>query len=366
MKNCVNTWLVGLMSLGATLANGQTAAIEETNNAPRISLELPSAETHNRIALSYRMGLNISVDFRRLGGLALSDPGPASGGAVNRNYDDGYNRVDSSGNAGGYTWYWGYQSPQSVQGGNLVLQSYSSPANAVSNDRQDDPQHGLEISYSRELYRKKSWRAGLEGAFGYSLISIADSHNLRANVYRTNDSFALGGVVPPQAPYNGTFQGPGPVISSTLTPADRTVDVLPGAATVTGSRTIDSDLFTIRLGPYLEVPLNEKFSLLFGGGLAMLWAQTDFSFREDVTISDPTYGVVLNSGRRTGSGSQTDFLVGGYVSGTISYAITREISAFGGIQYQMAGHAVDTARGRQSILDVGNSLFATFGIAYNF
>jgi hypothetical protein len=365
MKNCAKTWLIGFMVLGAAFAKGQTAP-EETNNAPRISLELPPAETHNRLALSYRMGLNISVDFRRLGGLALSDPGPTSGSAVNRNYDDGYNRVDSSGNAGGYTWYWGYQSAQSVQGGNLVLQSYSTPANAASNDRQDDPQHGLELSYSRELYRKKSWRAGLEGAFGYSLISIADSHNLKANVFRTNDSFALPGIVPPQAPYNGTFTGPGPVISSTMTPANRSVDVLPGAATITGSRSIDSDLFTIRLGPYLEVPLDDKFSLIFGGGLALVWAQTDFSFRENVTISDPTYGVTLNSGQRSGSVSQTDFLVGGYVSGSLAYAITREVSVFGGAQYQMAGHAVNTAKGKESVLDLGSSLLITFGIAYSF
>src|ERR1700730_3878686 len=43
----------------------------------------------NRLGLSYRMGLNISVDFRKLGGLALSNPGPATGNTVNRNYDNG-------------------------------------------------------------------------------------------------------------------------------------------------------------------------------------------------------------------------------------------------------------------------------------
>src|SRR5262249_36267270 len=71
--------------------------------------------TQNRIGLNYRMGLNITVDFRKLGGLALSDPGPATGGAVSRNYDNGYNRVDSSTNAGGVTWNWGYEHSQSVQ-----------------------------------------------------------------------------------------------------------------------------------------------------------------------------------------------------------------------------------------------------------
>src|SRR5690242_3901630 len=76
-----------------------------------VNLEPAAPEFKNRIGLSYRMGLNITVDFKKLGGLGLSNPGPATGGAVNRNYDNGYNRVDSSGNAGNQTWYWGYSSP---------------------------------------------------------------------------------------------------------------------------------------------------------------------------------------------------------------------------------------------------------------
>ena len=37
-----------------------------------------------------------------------NDPGAATPG-TDHNYDDGYNRVDSSGNAGGMTSDWGYQ-----------------------------------------------------------------------------------------------------------------------------------------------------------------------------------------------------------------------------------------------------------------
>ena len=37
-----------------------------------------------------------------------SDPGPPTGHAVNRTYDDGYVLVDSTGNSFGLTWNWGY------------------------------------------------------------------------------------------------------------------------------------------------------------------------------------------------------------------------------------------------------------------
>src|SRR5256885_9408406 len=82
--------------------------------------------------------------------------------------------VDSSTNAGGVTWYWGYEHSQSAQGTNLVLNSYSTPANATSKNREDDPQHGLELTYSRELLRGKWWHFGAEGGLGYSPISVID------------------------------------------------------------------------------------------------------------------------------------------------------------------------------------------------
>src|SRR6188768_2236166 len=75
-----------------------TLAASAATNDVNLPLETkPIAK--NRISLSYRMGLNIKADFRRLGGFdAATDPGPDSGAAVDRNYDNGYNRVDITGN----------------------------------------------------------------------------------------------------------------------------------------------------------------------------------------------------------------------------------------------------------------------------
>src|SRR5215213_9419437 len=87
----------------------------------------------NRIGLGYRMGMNIKVDFKKLGGFAaISDPGPALG-IANRSYDNGsYNLVDSSTNGGGLTWYWGYEDPGQLQGGALIMESASAPNNVTS------------------------------------------------------------------------------------------------------------------------------------------------------------------------------------------------------------------------------------------
>ena len=97
-----------------------------------------------------------------LAALAQSDPGPATGGGINRSYDDGYVFVDSTGDSSGYTSDWGYQNASQIQGDFLVFHSES---------------------------------------------------NLDANTIQLiTDTYDLGNLMPPPAPYSGTFSGLGPVM----------------------------------------------------------------------------------------------------------------------------------------------------------
>ena len=80
------------------------------------------------------------------------NPGPASGGA-DHTYNDGYVLVDSSGNAGGLTWNWGYQNASQVVGPNMqfnAIQS-SSPSGSAVNEVSDNPQYGAELTYQRVM-----------------------------------------------------------------------------------------------------------------------------------------------------------------------------------------------------------------------
>jgi hypothetical protein len=368
----MRTHALGFSMIAVTLFASPLAWAQTPDSAlPSVQLEPVLADKLNKISLSYRMGMNITVDFKKLGGFpALSDPGPATGSAFNRSYDNGsYNRVDSSGNRGGTTWYWGYESASQLQGNSLTMESSSSEANAVSKNRENDPQHGLELSYSRQLYRHKDLRIGLESAFGYTLVDVADTHTVFGTVNRITDAFVIpGGVsVVPSAPYHGTFSGPGALMSSA---PERNTTVISHDSVITGERKIDSDVFTLRLGPCLQVPVYKDLSFLLGGGLTLLAANTEFSYHETVTLSDT--GQV--SGPRSSSGSQTDFLVGGYVSGTISYAITREVGIFAGVQFQSAGRSVTDSRlvnhqsvtQKESILDFSQSILLVFGLSYSF
>jgi hypothetical protein len=365
MKRFRSIQLVALSAASVTaIARAETPPVLG-EPVPLIQLEAPQPH-RNRISVSYRMGLNITADFKKLGGFtALSNPGSAAGGAVDRTYDNGYNRVDVTGNNHGpgfenTTWNWGYSDPSSIQGNTMVLSSSSSPATASSKNNSDDPQHGFEITYDRELLQKGAWKFGVEGAMGYTRISISDSHRLTATVNRITDTFSIGsGVVVPPAPYSGTFNGPGPVIGSE--PGQRTTSVVSSSTdTIVGERSFDADVFGFRLGPYAEVPLNDKFSLLFSGGLYLAVGNSEFKFHETVTIEG------VGTETHSGSSSQTDFLVGGYIGGNVEYALTTDVGLFVGAQFQSAGQTVNKSKGKEAVLNMGESVVVTFGVSYSF
>src|SRR5215216_753312 len=97
------------------------------DDALGVKLEAPPKPTKNRFGVSYRMGFNFTADYKNLGKTRPpgAGPGPATGGQVDRFYDDGYNRVDVSGNNDNETWFWGYKNASQVQDGTLVMHSTS-------------------------------------------------------------------------------------------------------------------------------------------------------------------------------------------------------------------------------------------------
>jgi hypothetical protein len=346
----------------ATLVQGQTPAAE--SSIPVAILEPPNAPRH-RFTLSYRMGLNITADFKRLGGFTpLSNPGAAAGGAEDRTYDNGYNLVDITGNDHGpgfenTTWNWGYSDPGAVQGNTMVLSSSSSPSDRVSKNNTDDPQNGLEVGYSRQFWQNGKWRFGLEGALGYTQLSVHDSHVLNGTIITTTDTFVIpDGVVLPPTPYAGTYEGPGPVISSD--PFQRETVVTTETTTITGRRKLESTVYGLRLGPYAQLPLNDRFSLFINTGLYLAVGDTRFTFNETVVVDD------VGTQSRAGSGSQTDFLVGAYFGGNIEYALTEEVGLFVGAQFQTAGRSINQEDGKTAILDMGQAVIVSVGASYSF
>ena len=339
----------------------------DTTSTPAISLESPAAESPNRFGLAWRMSFNVQLGFKNVGAFAArTDPGPATGSGVDRTYDDGFNRVDITGNnhGSGYantTWYWGYDSESQVQPStsnpqSVVMHSSSSSGTDLS-DRSDDRQPGVEFSYNRELLRRDHWRLGLEGVFGYTDLTVEDNAAAITDVSQLADSYSVpasssGQYLPPPG-RNATSEGPGSVISSSPT---RTTSTIQGQ--VTGNRRFRADLFGFRFGPYIEFPIGKRGAFDLSGGLALMYVSSDFSY------SESTSG--LSSYDSAASGSRQQWRAGGYAAGAFSYAITSGWAAFAGAQFQDLGKYTHTEGGREAVLDLSRAIFVTISLSYSF
>ena len=316
-----------------------------------------SNTNENRFTLRGRLGVNMKVHFSQVGTFPPATDIGGTGSALNHFYDDGYVRVDSSGNFGGQTWYWGYDRASQISGNNLLFHSTSANTGA-SQKVGDDPQYGVELVYNHDIGPVGSkCRWGIETAFGWNGIEVRDSRTLHGDVSRVTDSYAFTpGTTPPAAPYRGSFQGPGFTISDT---PSRSVSTIPGGATITGVRDFEADLFVGRIGPYLEIPLSSRVQLSLSGGLAVGVLYSEFSFREKID-----YGT--GSVNRSASRRDDDAIYGGFAGANLSYKFDDRWSATLGAQFESLGTRSHSVAGHKSELDLSKSVYFNFGVGYSF
>ena len=320
------------------------------------------APGQNRLGGSLRFGLNIKARFK--GTASVVPPGRPTRTTPNGdsyNYDNGYVLPDVGG--GGQTWYWGYDDNAAQISGNTILFSRSTPEGSFSSPATDyGAQPGFEITYDRYFYRRKGLNIGLEVAANYLNISIEDRGSFSANVMRTTDAYGYTpGTTPPGAtpgnPYQGSFDGPGFLISDT--PLTSSTMLMPGGYTVSGSRTVDADLWGGRIGPVLDFSINDQLSVGFSAGLALGALIADASWNETILFGK-------SSVASAGGGSDSDLLLGWYAGGSISWSFAEHWSAQAGVQFQDLGKYSHNFGGRTVELDLSKSLFVTIGASYSF
>lgn len=301
----------------------------------------------NRFSFGPRFGLNFKADFHNNSAFS---PGPATGG-TNHAYGDGYVLLDSSGDAGGLTWNWGYKNASQVVGDTMQFHSIQpdSPASATGN-----PQYGGEFIYQRViglLPGQSSSCYGLEAGFGFTEIDLRNNQNGTAQV--TTDSFSLNGVTPPGAGYNGTFQGPGTLLSDTPT---RTTT----AATLTSQEKLSGQLYSLRLGPFAEWHFTSKLSLAASAGLTLAPTTIKYDFSETATVAGG--GVFTASGHS----SSTELLYGPYVEGMLRYDFNKSWGAYVGVQFQSLNHLEQSIGSRTARFDPGVTFYPTAGLCWKF
>lgn len=309
----------------------------------------------NRLTLNARFGLNIDAKFKS----APFGPRTVVGGtgsALEHFYEDGYVRVDSSGNAGGTTWFWGYNDASQVSGDSILFHSTAGSGDASTGDVNCDPHYGVELVFNREFGRfGRDTRWGLEAGLGWTSIALSDRSTLSGGLTRVTDAYSfMPGTTPPAAPFAGTFTGPNFEINDS---PSRSFAPLAGGS-IRGQRDFDADLFVGRVGPYVEFPLGEHCLLAISGGLAVGGICSDFSWRE--TVSGPA------NFTHQGSGTDGDILLGGFVGATFTYAFNERWSLDAGGQFMSLGNYSHAAGGAKAELDLGKMFWFSAGVSYSF
>jgi hypothetical protein len=314
-------------------------------------------EYKNRIGIAPRAAFNIEANFNNLGGFpARTDIGPAAPG-YDHFYDDGFNRVDASGNAGGATWYWRYERASQIVGGDtLVMSSTSSEPEGQFEGVTDDPHWSGEITYARELGWNSSYWWGLIAGVSYNRLKFGETHSFTTPAVQIRDSYPILGPLPP-APYEGSFSQPGVQIGDSPTRESR---VLSQPAATDGEYELDAEGYGFRLGLLFETPFSDTLDLQFGGGFAGMWIRSDFRLRESTSI------IEAGTFERDLEDSDSDFVVGAYGEAGFSLRVSKRVSIQAAAQYYYLSDYSHSLGPEEAELDFRSAIFGVLGVTYAF
>jgi hypothetical protein len=237
------------------------------------------------------------------------------------------------------------------------MHSNSSGGAGARGKETDDAAPGLQFTYARDLGAAGRGRWGLDSAFSFMDFQFGDRSPVGADLSRLSDAYQLHGVVPPLAPYTGGFSGPSTVIGDTPT---RSISTMTDGALVTGERSLRAKYFGFRVGPYWEVPVSAKANFSVSGGFAFAVVDGEFDYTESVFVP----GMTIPSS--SGANSETDVVLGGYLAGSIHYALSQSMGVYTEVQYQYLEDYTNKHDGRKATLQFGASIMLSVGLKYSF
>lgn len=296
------------------------------------------------------------------------NPGATGTPGVDHFYDDGYVRVDATGNDPDATYFWSYNNANQYNATENRLyfhsaNSYTPVAN--SGTATADPQFGFDTAYGGHLFRVGPALVGWELGFGYLPIKIKDAFSTTASVTQTThwfDTSNLGSAFfenngTTLGSYTGTAEGPGAKlddIAHAVTPSGP----LP-TGTLTGTRTLDVTLYNFRLGPTVHWELSRRFAAALSAGGAMGFITGDLEFNETLVLAG-------SSPNNRGSFSDSQMVYGGYVAGKLMYHAVKNGDFYLSAQYMPLGSTTFSGGGREAKLNLSGGVYISAGINWPF
>jgi hypothetical protein len=300
------------------------------------------------------VGMNISASFNMNGTFKVNNtPGV---------YDDGYMRKDSTGDFGGGTTYWGYDNQSQYNGQTLVMHNTTQFTTSGSTEQSGSAFAGFDMAYGGNLFYLGRARIGWDLGFGLLPINITDNRPMSVtSISQSTYTFNAGPYLP-TAPYHGNFSGSSWLLPDNPSVTNQTFSTSSG--NVTGSRTLDVMLYTVRLGPSVYWDLNEHLGLSASVGPALGIVSGDYKYDEIITATTINGTTTAHNRGRFGA---TDLVYGGYVNATVMYHVPGENGdLYLGAQYMPMGDATFSGGGREGRLKLGGQVYITAGINWPF
>ena len=254
---------------------------------------------------------------------------PTEAGAANifsnRTYDDGFVNIGAATPATGLTTNWSYQNDNQVSNGSLNYSLGGGSTQAFPGSGKDDedpaPAPYLEFSYLRPI--QPNFSAGFTANLSLTSLDGRSSSTMNKSSVSIADRYALSGVIPPSAPYTGSFAGPGPLITNNPTSRDF---ILTPDGTSNYQFAHDTDLYSLAFGAEIHWQPAESWYLGFGTGAVLNLADWDASWSMPVPT---TSGTTMIRGANNGE----NFLWGLYLKGSAGYRIDERWSIEGFFRY---------------------------------
>jgi hypothetical protein len=215
---------------------------------------------------------------------------------------------------------------------------------------------GVEAAYGYSPWRIGPAHIGFDIGAGWLPIKLTDDQTFTGTVNRSIYSFDTAGIIAPTAPYNGGSSGIGPTIHDTATAL--TPDT--AAGTISGSRTLDVNLYTLRLGPTVSFNLAESLGLTLGAGPAMGVVDGSYKFNETIMTSGTP------AANNTGHFGITEVTYGGYANITLIYRIIANGDVYIGAQYMPLKSVTVSSGGREARLDLTGQASVSAGLYWPF
>jgi hypothetical protein len=167
--------------------------------------------------------------------------------------------------------------------------------------------------------------------------------------------------VPPVPPYAGSAAGPGPLLA--LNPASSVTTAVAGTSAL-NSR-LESDFHTLRLGPWIEVPLSGRVNLALSLGYATIYTSSHLTLNETTTLADP--GAQGFAPATLGSTYlRTHWSPGAYAQLRLTYRLTKHIGVYVGGDFQYNTGVTVNAPDRQARFDFSSNYGGVLGVTYGF